>query len=386
MRARVSKNPLLELEKFGQSIWLDFISRDWLNNKKLAQLISHDGLRGLTSNPIIFERAIAQSTDYDQEISKLVSNAHSAQDLYEELAIKDIQEAADLLLDIYNKSHGRDGYVSLEVSPRVAHNAQKTIEEGESLWHRVNRPNLMIKVPGTPEGMHAIRVLTSKAININVTLLFSVESYRDAAMAYLLGLKDRADKNLDIKNIHSVASFFISRIDSKIDQKLQDLINSSNDAEQISHAQALLGKIAIANAKLAYETFEEIYQSDDAKDLLKKGANFQRLLWASTGTKNKNYSDIIYVENLIAKNTVNTLPPATLEAFRDHGRVVDAMAQNNTYEAAAMTMKNLSNLGIDFDLSCKELLTEGLKLFDDAFDKLLEAVKNKMQEKKNSPI
>jgi transaldolase/glucose-6-phosphate isomerase len=382
----VSKNPLLELEKFGQSIWLDFISRDWLNNKKLAQLISHDGLRGLTSNPIIFERAIAQSTDYDQEISKLVSNAHSAQDLYEELAIKDIQEAADLLLDIYNKSHGRDGYVSLEVSPRVAHNAQKTIEEGESLWHRVNRPNLMIKVPGTPEGMHAIRVLTSKAININVTLLFSVESYRDAAMAYLLGLKDRADKNLDIKNIHSVASFFISRIDSKIDQKLQDLINSSNDAEQISHAQALLGKIAIANAKLAYETFEEIYQSDDAKDLLKKGANFQRLLWASTGTKNKNYSDIIYVENLIAKNTVNTLPPATLEAFRDHGRVVDAMAQNNTYEAAAMTMKNLSNLGIDFDLSCKELLTEGLKLFDDAFDKLLEAVKNKMQEKKNSPI
>lgn len=382
----MSKNPLLELEKFGQSIWLDFISRDWLNNKKLAQLISHDGLRGLTSNPIIFERAIAQSTDYDQEISKLVSNAHSAQDLYEELAIKDIQEAADLLLDIYNKSHGRDGYVSLEVSPRVAHNAQKTIEEGESLWHRVNRPNLMIKVPGTPEGMHAIRVLTSKAININVTLLFSVESYRDAAMAYLLGLKDRADKNLDIKNIHSVASFFISRIDSKIDQKLQDLINSSNDAEQISHAQALLGKIAIANAKLAYETFEEIYQSDDAKDLLKKGANFQRLLWASTGTKNKNYSDIIYVENLIAKNTVNTLPPATLEAFRDHGRVVDAMAQNNTYEAAAMTMKNLSNLGIDFDLSCKELLTEGLKLFDDAFDKLLEAVKNKMQEKKNSPI
>ena len=360
------KNYLLELEKHGQSIWLDFISRKLLKSGELEELIKNDGLKGLTSNPSIFEKAIAKTQDYDQEIYNFTGPAY---ELYEKLAIKDIQEAADHLRVIFDQTKGLDGFVSLEVSPGVAHDAQKTIQEGLSLWHTVNRPNLMIKVPGTQEGMEAVRVLTSKGVNINITLLFSVDSYEKSAQAYLAGLSDRVKQNLDIKNIQSVASFFISRIDSKIDEKLENL-----------GIKNLQGKAAIANAKLAYKAYEKIYNSELAKKLLAQGAHPQRLLWASTSTKNKNYSDILYVSSLIAPNTVNTLPPATLEAFRDHGHVSDEFIKN--LDDGQNIMSDLKNAGIDFSLCCEELLTEGLKLFSDAFDQLLEAIEHKLAQKK----
>jgi transaldolase/glucose-6-phosphate isomerase len=376
----MTKNPLLELEQHGQSIWLDFISRNLLDSGELQNLITNDNLKGITSNPSIFEKAIAQSNDYDQAINNWAQTCEDAHALYEKLAIKDIQDAADILSPVYKKTNGLDGYVSLEVSPHLALDTAKTIIEAQHLWKEVNRPNLMIKVPGTPQGMGAIKALTSAGINVNVTLLFSVDAYCDAAIAYLLGLKDRAEKNLPINNIHSVASFFISRIDSKIDGILENFIQKNPRSSQANIAQNLLGKVAIANAKLAYRAFEDIYDSDLAKNLLKKGAHPQRLLWASTSTKNKNYRDVIYIEELIGKETVNTLPPTTLEAFRDHGQVADVITNN--LEHADIVMTELKSLGVDFEHCCDELLVEGLELFSAAFDKLLEAVKTKMEKKK----
>ena len=376
----MSKNPLIKLEEYGQSIWLDFISRKLIDSGELEKLIREDNLKGITSNPSIFEKSIAQSNDYDQTINKWAEACEDAHALYEKLAIKDIQDAADLLSPVYIKTNGLDGYVSLEVSPHLSLDTNETILEAQNLWQQVNRPNLMIKVPGTPQGMGAIRALTSAGININVTLLFSVDAYCDAAIAYLLGLKDRLEKNLSINNIHSVASFFVSRIDSKIDELLENYIQKNPSSKQTQIAQNLKGKVAIANAKLAYRAFEDIYDSDLAKNLIKNGAHPQRLLWASTSTKNKNYRDVLYIEALIGKETVNTLPPATLEAFRDHGQVSDMMGHN--LEEADLVMSDLEGLGINFELCCEELLCEGLKLFSDAFDKLLEAVKLKMGEKK----
>jgi transaldolase/glucose-6-phosphate isomerase len=371
----MKRNPLRDLERYGQSVWLDFISRDLLATNSLAKLIDEDGLKGLTSNPIIFEKAIAQSNSYDHEINNLILKHKNSEEIYENLAIKDIQDAADSLKTVFEKTDKRDGFVSLELSPHLAKNSLKTIEEARRLWHEVNRPNLMIKIPGTPEGIKTIRVLISENININVTLLFSVDAYRDAAMAYLYGLKDRADKNLDISSVSSVASFFISRIDSKID----DMLSKENSPL----AQSLLGRVAIANAQCAYRAYEEIYLSDLAKNLVAHGAHPQRLLWASTGTKNNKYSDILYIKSLIAHNTVNTMPPQTLEAFRDHGKASDTI--KNNCDDAFVIMANLKKLHIDFAHCCDELLSDGLKLFADAFDKLLKALEDKISQKKNSP-
>lgn len=373
----MSTNPLIELEKEGQSIWLDFISKELMQSGELHRMVKEDHLKGLTSNPSIFEKSIAQTNDYDHAIAVLSQkDPHNAKVVYENIAIADIQAAADLLRPVYEESQGRDGFVSLEVSPHLAFDSDGTVEEAKRLWHHVDRPNLMVKVPGTKKGMAAIRELIASGINVNVTLLFSVDAYRDAAHAYLTGLNDRAIKGLPIDSVQSVASFFLSRIDTKIDALLEKAIKDVSDPKDL--ARSLLGKIAIANAKMAYVAYKEIYRSDLAKSLIRQGAKKQKLLWASTGTKNPRYSDVVYVESLIGKNTVNTLPPATLDAFRNHGRVANTIKKDQ--DQAARQLQDLKKLNIDFKLCCDELLIEGLKIFTDSFDKLLLAVDNKLRQ------
>jgi transaldolase / glucose-6-phosphate isomerase len=374
-------NPLVDLEQFGQSVWLDYISRSLIDSGELESFIKNDHLKGVTSNPSIFEKAIAKTNDYHQAIEDLRhKDAPNAQVLYENLAIKDIQDACDLLRSTYEKTHGLDGFSSLEVSPHLAFNTEDTIKEGLRLFHHVDRPNLMIKVPGTPEGMAAIRTLIGDGINVNVTLLFSINAYKNAAMAYLLGLRDRMEKGLPIDSVQSVASFFISRIDSKIDPILLRIIKENENPQKVRLAQDLMGTIAIVNAKVAYKAFEEIYQSDMARTLIRKGAHPQRLLWASTSTKNNRYSDVLYVESLIGQNTVNTIPLETLKAFKDHGKASNSLLTD--INKAEWSLAILSDLGIDFEHHCQDLLTEGLKLFADAFDQLLSAVDKKLIEVK----
>lgn len=376
----MSKNPLIEIAHHGQSIWLDLISRRLLDSGDLERLIHDDQLKGVTSNPSIFEKAIAKTNDYDESIFALTAKENlSVQSLYEQLAIADIKRACDLLRPVYDHSQGRDGYACLEVSPHLAHDAELSIEEGRRLWRQVDRPNLMVKIPGTTPAMTAIRTLISEGINVNVTLLFSVESYRNAAQAFLQGLNDRAEKGLAISSVHSVASFFISRIDSKVDAELSRISQDSTDSSRKQLADSLLGKIAIANAKLAFVSFTEIYRSDLAKRLTQLGAHPQRLLWASTSTKNANFSDILYVETLIGKETVNTLPLETLIAFRDHGHASSSLEQNLAEAESAIAQ--LKTLGLDFAKMCDELQTEGVELFVKSFDQLLASVEHKLAQK-----
>lgn len=377
------KNSLIDIETFGQSIWLDYISRSLIENNELEQLIKHDHLKGVTSNPSIFEKTIAKTDQYTKSIETLVKkDVRNAVTLYELLAIKDIQDACDVLRPVFEDAKGCDGFASLEVSPHLAFDADGTIAEGRRLWHQVDRPNLMIKVPGTEEGMKAIRALIADGINVNVTLLFAVAAYKDAAFAYLNGLHDRLEKGLPVDSVHSVASFFVSRIDTKVDAELDGIAQTTTDAATKKAAQSLLGTVAIANAKVAYLKYETIYQTDLAKNLLKHGAHPQRLLWASTGTKNKNYSDVLYVEQLIGKNTVNTLPPETLAAFRDHGSATNSLTTQ--INSAPETLRRLEALGIDFNAVCDRLVQEGVTLFADAYDHLIEAVEKRLIDLKSN--
>lgn len=375
----MAQNPLVELASHGQSIWLDYISRDLLSTGVLEALIAEDQVKGVTSNPSIFEKAIGKSSDYDHAIANLrqQKNGHKADAVYEQIAIKEIQTACDLLRPVYDENGGRDGFASLEVSPILAHDTQESIEEAERLWREVNRPNLMIKIPGTKAGAGAIRALIAEGINVNVTLLFSVDSYEEAAMAYLHGLQEHSRRGFPIDNVHSVASFFVSRIDSKVDKELERIANHATESATKKRANALMGTIAIANAKLAYERFAAIWQSDLAQSLARLGANPQRLLWASTSTKNPQYSDVLYVEALIGPHTVNTLPVETLEAFRDHGKVATTLSEGLAESRAAMN--GLKSLGIDFNAVCEDLQTEGVELFEKAFDHLLKAVEQKIK-------
>lgn len=376
----MTKTPLKDLDALGQSLWLDFVSKAIIEDGSLQKSVKNDFLKGVTSNPSIFESAIAHSSDYDNLIRDLaLKGASESGEFFEYLAIKDIQDAADILRPVFEENRGADGFVSLEVSPHVAHNAKKTIEEAHRLSHAVNRPNLMIKVPGTDEGFIAVTELIKDGINVNITLLFSLESYKKSAHAYLDGLYQRALKGLPIDSVKSVASFFISRIDSKVDALLEHIISSSADGKSKKTAQDLLGKIAIANAKVAYSVYEEIYASEKARNLLRHGAMPQRLLWASTSTKNNNYSDVMYVESLIGKNTVNTLPPKTFAAFKDHGAVQGLTIKDDVFAAKA-DLKALASLGIDFDNVCNELLKEGIDLFSDAYDRLMQAITTKINE------
>ncbi|PWU25364.1 MAG: transaldolase [Candidatus Rokuibacteriota bacterium] len=365
-------NPVKDLETYGQSIWLDYIRRSLITSGELGKLID-DGIRGVTSNPAIFEKAIAGSSDYAAELATLSQRRDlDVKAIYEVLAIGDIQAAADLLKPLYAATRRRDGYVSLEVSPDLAHDTKGTIEEARRLWAAVARDNVMIKVPATPEGIPAIRQLIGDGINVNVTLLFALDAYERVAEAYLGGLEARASSGGDVSGLASVASFFVSRIDTLIDGTITERLRASSDAMEQAVLKGLLGKIAIANAKLTYQRYKEIYRGTRWEALAAKGARSQRLLWASTGTKNANYRDVLYVEELIGQDTVNTVPPATLDAFRDHGRARASLETD--LEEAHDDMEMLARAGISMKAATDRLLDEGVKLFADAFAKLGAAV------------
>jgi transaldolase/glucose-6-phosphate isomerase len=366
-------NPLKELLRYGQSVWLDYIRRSLITSGELQHLLDEDGLRGVTSNPSIFEKAITGSTDYGDFLTELEKNTDlDAKGRYEQLAIRDIQDTADLLRPVYQRSQKRDGYVSLEVSPYLARDTRGTIEEAHRLWKAAGRENLMIKVPATAEGIPAVEQLISEGINVNVTLLFSLEAYERVAEAFINGLEKRAAQGGNVSGIASVASFFISRIDSLIDTLLAANLKTAKTAGERALLRSTMGKVAIANAKLTYQRYKQIFSGDRWKKLADKNAQTQRVLWASTSTKNPHYRDVIYVEELIGKDTVNTIPPATFSAFREHGNLRASLEED--IEAASDTMQTLGDLGISMQAATDKLLEEGLKLFADAFDKLLKAV------------
>jgi transaldolase/glucose-6-phosphate isomerase len=373
-------NPLKELLKYGQSMWLDYIRRDLITSGKLKTMIDEDGLRGMTSNPSIFEKAIGESSLYDDMLKSLSTRDDlDTTSRYEQIAIRDIQDAADLLRPVYQESNFRDGYVSLEVSPLLALKTQETIDEGRRLWKAVNRENVMIKVPGTAEGLPAIRQLIGEGININVTLLFAQEVYEKVADAYIAGLEDLAARGGNLKKMAGVASFFISRIDSLVDSIIDDRLKTTTDAKQRELLKSLQGKVAIANGKLTYQRYQRIFSGPRWAALVAKGAQTQRVLWASTSTKNPNYRDVMYVEELIGPDTVDTMPPGTVDAFRDHGRVRNSLTED--VPGAQKVMDNLAKAGISIKEVTDKLTTDGVKLFADAFTKLLAAVDKNTQRK-----
>jgi transaldolase/glucose-6-phosphate isomerase len=378
--SKATKNPLKELLNYGQSMWLDYIRRDLFTSGKLKQLISDDGLRGMTSNPAIFEKAIADSSLYDDLLKTLASRMDlDATGRFEQIAIRDIQDAADILRPVYDESKCRDGYVSLEVSPYLARKTQETIDEARRLWKTVQRENVMIKVPGTAEGLPAIRQLIGEGLNINITLLFAQEVYEKVAEAYIAGLEDLAARGGNLKKMASVASFFISRIDTLIDSLLNENLKGTSDSNQQALLKSLLGKVAIANGKLTYQSYQRIFSGPRWQALAAKGAQTQRVLWASTSTKNPNYRDVIYIEELIGADTVNTMPPATIDAFRDHGRLRNSLTED--VAGAAKVMQDLARAGVSMKEVTDKLTEDGVKLFADAFDKLLAAVAKSTQQK-----
>jgi len=378
--SKATKNPLKELLNYGQSMWLDYIRRDLFTTGKLKQMIADDGLRGMTSNPAIFEKAIADSSLYDDFLKTLASRTDlDTTGRYEQIAIRDIRDAADALRPVYDESNFRDGYVSLEVSPYLARKTPETIDEARRLWKAVQRENVMIKVPGTAEGLPAIRTLIGEGININVTLLFAQEVYEKVADAYIAGLEDLAARGGNLKKMASVASFFISRIDTLIDSLLNDKLKATTDPSQQALLKSVLGKVAIANGKLTYQAYQRIFSGPRWQALSAKGAQTQRVLWASTSTKNPAYRDVIYVEELIGPDTVNTMPPATIDAFRDHGLLRNALTED--VAGAKKAMDDLARTGISMKQVTDKLTDDGVKLFADAFDKLLAAVAARTQTK-----
>ena len=369
-------NPLKKLQMFGQSIWLDYIRRDLITSGELKRLIEKDGLRGITSNPSIFEKAIAESNIYDQDIRQMALEKKDVKTIYEALSQKDVQNAADEFKTVYEKSEGKDGYVSLEVNPHLAHDTKGTIEEARRLWVALNRPNVLIKVPATENGLPAIRQLISEGINVNVTLLFGLPRYRQVAEAYISGLEARAEQGNPVKNIASVASFFLSRIDTLLDPLLQKFIEPVGEKTEI--AKKALGQVAIASAKEAYQSYKEIFNSDRYKKLADKGSLKQRLLWASTSTKNPNYSDIKYIEPLIGPETVSTVPPEVIDAYRDHGDPKSRLEQDVV--EARLVLERLPELGITIDHITQQLEDEGVNKFNVPFDKLMEVLTKKSSE------
>jgi transaldolase / glucose-6-phosphate isomerase len=373
-------NPLKALLDNGQSMWLDYIRRDLITSGSLKKMIDDDGLRGMTSNPSIFEKAIAESSLYDDILQSLASRQDlDAKARYEQIAIRDIQDVADILRPVYEQSKFRDGYVSLEVSPLLALKTQETIDEARRLWPAVNRENVMIKVPGTAEGLPAIRQLIADGININVTLLFAQEVYEKVAEAYIAGLEDLAKRGGNLKKMAGVASFFISRIDTLVDSMIDDKLKTATDAQQQALLKSLKGKVAIANGKLTYQRYQRIFSGPRWQALAAKGAQTQRVLWASTSTKNPEYRDVMYVEELIGPDTVDTMPPATIDAFRDHGKVRNSLTEN--VPAAQKVMDDLAKAGISIKEVTTRLTTDGVKLFADAFHKLLAAVEKNTEQK-----
>jgi transaldolase / glucose-6-phosphate isomerase len=373
-------NPLKDLLKFGQSVWLDYIRRDLLTSGELKRLIEEDGLRGMTSNPAIFEKAIAGGTLYDDLLNSLRSRTElDAKGRYEILAIRDIQDAADFLRPVYESSKRRDGYVSLEVSPYLARDTQATIEEARRLWQAVGRENVMIKIPGTAEGIPAFQQAIGEGINVNVTLLFAQDVYVRVAEAYISGLEQFGARGGDISRMASVASFFISRIDSAVDTLLDARLRASKDAREQEQLKSVLGKVAIANGKQTYQKYQAIFGTERWKALAARGGQTQRVLWASTSTKNPAYRDVLYVEEMIGADTVDTIPPATFDAFRDHGRARPSLTED--VASAQLTMETVDKLGISMKEVTDKLTDDGVRLFAEAFDKLLAAVEKSSKSK-----
>lgn len=366
-------NPLLELRRLGQSVWLDSLGRNLLRSGELARLLRDDGVAGVTSNPAIFEKAIAETEDYDADIARLASRNLDAAAIYDELVVGDVREAADLLMPVYEATRGEDGYVSLEVSPELAHDSNATVAAVRRLWQAVGRPNLMVKIPGTREGIPAIEACLYEGININVTLLFSVRRYEEVAWTYVRALERRVAEGLPVDTVASVASFFVSRVDTLVDRLLEERIAA--DPALAEQLRSLLGRAGIANAKLAYRRFQQVFSDRRFLALAERGARVQRCLWASTSTKNPAYSDVMYVEGLIGPQTVNTLPQATLEAFRDHGRVSPTLARG-VGEAEAVIAR-LASLGIDIEEVAAQLEVEGVRLFVEAYRRTLAALAEK---------
>ncbi|MEO5365865.1 MAG: transaldolase [Magnetococcus sp. WYHC-3] len=361
-------NPLKQVEALGQSIWLDYIRRDLMTSGELRRLIKKDGLRGITSNPAIFEKAIVASHEYEADIQRMVAQDKGAREIYEALSQRDVQMAADEFRPLYDRTDTRDGYVSLEVNPRLAHDSSGTIEEARRLWTALNRPNVFIKVPATREGLPAIRKLISEGINVNVTLIFGLPRYRQVAEAYVAGMEARMAQGKPVQHIASVASFFLSRIDTIVDPLLEQLADQGGPDEDT--AKKAHGRVAIASAKMAYQIYKEIAGSARFKKLAAKGARGQRLLWASTGTKNPAYSDVKYIEELIGPDTVNTVPQETLTAYRDHGNPRLCLEDNLT--EAAWVMARLGKMGIRLVQMTQRLEDEGVEKFNQPFDKLME--------------
>jgi transaldolase len=363
-------NPLKGLLAYGQSPWMDYIRRDLLTGGGLKKFIAEDGLRGQTSNPTIFEKAINGSTLYNDILNSPEAKSLNAKQLYEKIAIRDVQDACDIFRPVYDESKHRDGYVSLEVSPLLANDTNGTMEEARRLWKAVNRPNVMIKVPATPEGIPAIRQLLEDGLNINITLLFAQSAYEKVAEAFIAALEARAAKGQPINQIASVASFFVSRIDTLIDSKIDALLKTAAGDAKIL-LESLHGTIAIANAKLTYKKYLELFGGPRWKALAAKGAQTQRLLWASTSTKNPKYRDVLYVEELIGADTVDTIPPATFDAFRDHGKLRPSLTED--VAGAARHMENLAKASISMKEVTEQLVKDGVRLFAEAFKTLLEA-------------
>jgi len=373
-RREEMRTKIKQLNSFGQSVWLDYISRELIDNGQLQKIIDM-GVLGVTSNPSIFNKAITSGTNYDNLIRQLAQAGKKTLTIYNSLTIKDIQDAADLFMPIYLKTEKKDGFVSLEVNPNLAHDTEGTISEGMRLFNEVNRSNVMIKVPSTREGFPAIETLVSQGVNINVTLIFSREQYIQSVQAYLKGVKKRIRNQEQVNQVNSVASVFVSRVDTLIDQLLEEKISFAVDEQKRKELKELKGKAAVANARLIYQQYKDIFSSTEYRKLTDKGVHVQRLLWGSTSAKNPAYSDIKYVTELIGKDTINTMPEKTLRAFLEHGIVRDAMKLQTS--KANNILVQLKNNNIDIDEMCLQLLKEGVNLFKESFKSLLKSIEQK---------
>jgi transaldolase len=370
-----ARNPLQKLGERGQSVWLDYISRELVTGPELERLIAEDNVTGMTSNPTIFEKAIAEGTHYDAQIHKLLDHAiDDPNEIFLRLAIDDIRRAADTLRPIFDRTGGADGFVSLELPPPLSHDTGRSIETAKEYKRRVDRPNLLVKVPATPEGIPAIEELIATGVNVNVTLIFALSAYEKVIGAYLAGLERRSESGQAL-DVHSVASFFVSRVDTAVDKLLDERLKADPGNAKL---QSLLGKAAIANARLAYETFEHYFRGEDFSRLQTGGAHLQRPLWASTSAKNPNYRDVIYAEALIGPDTIDTMPPQTIEAFRDHG-VVEADTVRDDWQGARRVVADLEAVGISMERVTQDLLDAGVKSFADSYDQLIRRIAEKVQ-------
>jgi len=381
LNALSKKNALLELAEFGQSIWLDYTRGDLILTGELRRLIEEDGLRGMTSNPSIFEKAIVGSQIYEKDIRAMTFNGQSPKMIYETLSQRDVQGAADEFRSVYDETDARDGYVSLEVNPHLAHDTKGTIVEARRLWRALNRPNVFIKVPATAEGLPAIQQLISEGINVNITLLFGLPRYREVAAAYIAGIEARAAQGKSVAHVASVASFFVSRIDTLVDPLLEKLIAQGGKLADV--AKKVRGQVAIASATMAYQIYKEIFQSERFQKLADRGARVQRLLWASTSTKNPDYSDLKYVESLIGSDTINTVTVETFDAYRSHGEPKARLEQD--VEQAGWILQRLPELGISIDQVTQQLEDEGVEKFNQSFDKLMNSLTRKSVERQGVP-